>query len=488
MIRHTRIKAIQAAICSLLMSTTCAAWWAAPTQAPQEVYRDLMPMGQNFPGSPPADAERISRTLHFSQHPGKFQLLRLCYPPQHRRSTGLYRAPDDAPLTINLHSATGKHSAILRVGAHRNTPNQHRPEKATSWTYLEKGVQVFTPKTSGLIYIESGVGLSGTFDVTISGAVKAPWFKTGRDNLAQWQNEIRYYPAPWAELEGQHAILTLPSAMIRDLDDPTGVIAFYDTVVQDVNALVGLSEQAEDARDRAPDLPFRFVLDSAFTKTRVYAISGYPISLNWITFNDPFVWLTPEHPQTRAALLHELGHNYEPQFYRAEPPGAQQAFADLINYGYQSREGYWFLADLTDPGGRYRRDFYYAYFPYYYLSRFIYTEPPRRSTYVPGVWGDDRNAFWAEKHAFMIQLVRRLSHEFIADFYREFRHTPENALPDSNDPQARTDYFFETLCKVTHKDLTGFFKNWHVPVSQDAYQRVADKGYTVPAWSGHDGL
>ncbi|MCY4473642.1 MAG: M60 family metallopeptidase, partial [Kistimonas sp.] len=471
----------------LLMSSTSAAWWATP--APQELYRNLMPMGQNFPGSPPADTERISRTLHFTQHPGNFDLLRLRRAPGHRRSTGLYRAPDDAPLTISLDSVTGNLSAILRVGAHRNTPNQqHLPEREISGTLLAEGVQVFTATTSGLIYIESGVGFSGAFDITISGAVKAPWFKTGRDNLAQWQNEIRYYPAPWAELEGQHAILTLPSAMIRDLDDPTGVIAFYDKVVQDVNALVGLSEQAEDARDRAPDLPFRFVLDSAFTKTRVYAISGYPISLNWITFNDPFVWLTPEHPQTRAALLHELGHNYEPKSYRAEPPGAQQAFADLINYGYQSREGYWFLADLTDPGGRYRRDFYYAYFPYYYLSRFIYTEPPRRSTYVPGVWGDDRNAFWAEKHAFMIQLVRRLSHEFIADFYREFRHTPENALPDSNDPQARTDYFFETLCKVTHKDLTGFFKNWHVPVSQDAYQRVADKGYTVPAWSGHDGL
>ncbi|MCY4472479.1 MAG: M60 family metallopeptidase [Kistimonas sp.] len=485
MIRDTKTKAIQAAIFSLLMSST----YAVCSTPPQEVHQDLMPMDQNFPGSPPANAERISRRLHFAQHPGNFDRLRLHSPPGLWRSTGLYRAPDDAPLTINLHSVTGKRFAILRVGAHKNTPNQHRPERATSGILLPEGIRVFTPTTSGLIYIKSGVGLSGAFDITISGAVKAPWFKTGRDNLAQWQNDIRYYPAPWAELEGRHAILTLPSAMIRDLDDPTGVIAFYDKVVEDVNALMGLSEQAEDARDRAPDLPFRFVLDPAFTGTNINAVSGYPISLNWVAYKDPFVWLTPEHPQARSTLLHELGHNYESELFLAEPPGAQQAFANLINYGYQSREGYWFLGHRSNRHGRYSNDFHCAYSPlFFYLFPFVYGAQPRWSTHGLGVWADDNEFFQEERHAFMIQLVRRLSHEFIADFYREFRHTPENALPDKNDPQARTDYFFETLCKVTHKDLTGFFKNWHVPVSQDAYQRVADKGYTLPAWSGHDGL
>ncbi|MCY4473641.1 MAG: hypothetical protein OXC07_12615, partial [Kistimonas sp.] len=62
MVSNIRIQTLCACLCGLLMSSTSAAWWATP--APQELYRNLMPMGQNFPGSPPADTERISRTLH----------------------------------------------------------------------------------------------------------------------------------------------------------------------------------------------------------------------------------------------------------------------------------------------------------------------------------------------------------------------------------------------------------------------------------------
>ena len=65
-------------------------------------------------------------------------------------------------------------------------------------------------------------------DFTITGAVKAPWFKLGRDSQEHWRETLRHEPAPWADLEGDHAVLTLPSIRIRDLDDPTPIIRFYD--------------------------------------------------------------------------------------------------------------------------------------------------------------------------------------------------------------------------------------------------------------------
>ena len=88
----------------------------------------------------------------------------------------------------------------------------------------------------------------------------------------------------------------------------------------------------------------------------------------------------------------------------------------------------------------------------------------------------------------MMHLVMHLSHSFIAELYGRFRHTPSEALPDRNNPQQKTDFFFELLCDTVHQDLTAFFRNWRVPVSPQAYERVADKGFRVPAWLRHDEL
>ena len=495
MFNNMKIQTFLSCICSLLMSTTCAAIW--PFSSPEDAYRHLMPMGENFPGFPSADAERVSRTIHVCQPPRDFAPLRLSIPPMHWQSTGLYRVPGE-PVTVMMHSASGNLPAserpFLRIGAHVKSLSKGWPatrvSHASDGFRLQEGTQQQDRGvTSGLIYIQFVATGAEEVDISISGAVKAPWFKLGRDSLKQWQNDIRHYPAPWAELEGKHAILTLPSVMIRDLDDPAEVIGFYDKIVEDVNALVGLHENADDQRDRAPDLPFRFVLDSAFPHANVLATSGFPITLNWIGYGDPFVWLTPGDQQVRSVLLHELGHCYESDNRLVEPPGAEEAFANLIEYGYQSREGYWFLAQrpakvLFNNYG----DFLYSYFtilahPLFWASTYLMPE-----WFDSRIWVDGGYVSWMPKNAFMIQLVIHLSHKFIADFYREFRHTPSNELPDAKDPQAKTDYFFETLCKVTQQDLTRFFENWFVPVSKEAYQRVSEKSYPIPAWLLHDEL
>ena len=72
--------------------------------------------------------------------------------------------------------------------------------------------------------------------------------------------------------------------------------------------------------------------------------------------------------------------------------------------------------------------------------------------------------------------------------YSRVRQMPQEALPDKDDPQQKSDFFFELLCDLARQDLTLYFVKWQVPVSAEAYQRVADKGYEVPAWLRHDGL
>ncbi|GEM_PF-1018152 len=497
---NTRTRKMGVCLCSLLLFATGVAECAFSSQ--EQRYQYLMPMGENFPGYPPADAERVSQTIHFALQPEGLSQLRLHHPPEHWQSTGLYRVPGE-PVRVTVRPAEGNRPDVmpkLRVGIHRLRKNvldrvmskfgganaddvsvSRRASRASHSFTLRQGEQQDSGLASGLIYMESSQTGTEAFEVTLAGAVRAPWFKIGRDSLIQWQNDIRYYPAPWAELEGRHAILTLPSAMIRQMADPTAIIAFYDQMVKDVQNLIGLSENAEDERDRAPAVPWRFVLDPILSDTPFAAVSGYPVAINWVAYANPYIWITPEMPIVRTTLLHELGHNHEPVEKLFELPGTREVFAELMNYGYQSSTGYRVIGiqKLKGLKAYTAKEILYAYLPL--LSHLFHS-------YDSHIWGEDPYHGIAQKKAFMINLVRHLSHEFIAELYSNFRHTPADQLPDKNNQQQKTDYFFEMLCDISRQDLTRFFQQWDVPVSQDACQRVAEKNYPMPPWSGHDEL
>ena len=373
------------AVCLLcgLASVSSKAWWQAASE-PREQYRHLMPMGPDFPGIPLPGAERVTQTIRFALHPRDLSDLRLDCHPRNRQGTGLYRVPGE-PVTVSVRRVDEEPQALARgrgkrpqllIGAHPWLPlpeedRQHGDAaSARQWLPLLEDRQKDKGGASGLIYIDAGARGHEVFDITIEGAVRAPWFKLGRDTQEHWRKTLRHAPAPWAELEGDRAILTLPSSMIRDLEDPEPIIRFYDQIVQDVNTLVGLSDSAQDLRDRSPDLPFRLVLDPALSlpaTQNIAAASGYPVLLNWIHAGDPWIWLQPDSPQVRALVLHELGHNYEPVDQLFEPPGAVEAFADLIQYGWQSRAGYTLLGSRTGWPG-FKDDMYYAWLPLIRLS------------------------------------------------------------------------------------------------------------------------
>ncbi len=452
---------------------------------PEQTYQHLMPAGDEFPGRVPKEAERITKTIRFSLHPRNFSELRLSCPPKNSQSTGLYRLPGE-PVTFKAEPVSGSSlgsTLFIRIGAHtdclKDIPlsERKRVSRASDRMSLQKKVLHDRDLASGLIYLESDSTGTDSFNITISGAVKAPWFKLGRDSPAQWLDEIRYYPAPWAELEGEHTILTLPSAMIRDLDDPVAVVTAYDQLVKDANALVGLSPDASEAVDKAPDLPFRFVMDIQ-TQFNDRSHSGYPIVLWWLEDGNPMQYLDLSYIRAWNLLRHELGHNYEPADTAFEPPGARQAFADLFISAYRYNSGYWFVdGEITD-------DMLYYYAPVFSYLWDIFSAITKR--YDSTLWNPDMDVMQPKKSAFIMTLLTSLTSKPITELYRQFRRLPEEKLPHLQ--QEKTDYFFESLCEHSGQDLTLLFKSWLVPVSPEAYQRVSEKDYRHPRWLYHDGL
>ena len=469
----------------LMVQTPCFGW--SLFNDPEQMYQHIMPSGDAFSGTVPDNIERINKTILFSLHPRNFSELRLSEPPRNSKSTGLYcvkREPvmirvqpaDDNQLTPDLYLSVGSHSDRL---SHLPKAERKRPDRSRITIPLAISHTVsFSSPLSGLVYLMSDDTGTDSFEIALTGVVKAPWFKLGRDSLEQWQSEIRYYPAPWAELEGEHTKLTLPSAMIRDLDDPVSVVLAYDEVIKTSNALVGLSPDADEMVDTAPDLPFHFVLDiQPSTRTRSHA--GYPIVLYWLHYGDPFRFIDPDTICSDHLIRHEVGHNYEPYNRAFEPPGAAQAFANFFFYGYRYQSGYWFICDFWSG------DAVYYYLPlierYWDFSFFVFGYGFDSST-----WNQDPDIMTPKKEAFMLILVTELSTEPMTKLYQDFRRLPGELIP--NQPQEKTDYFFENLCRITGQDLTLLFRSWRVPVSSAAYQRVLQKKYEHSRWLYHDGF
>ena len=80
-------------------------------------------------------------------------------------------------------------------------------------------------------------------------------------------DRIRTRPAPWAELETGKVVLTLPSSVVRDLDDPADVMDFWDDVMDCCAELAAISPERER--------PERYVADVQISAGYMHA--GYPI-------------------------------------------------------------------------------------------------------------------------------------------------------------------------------------------------------------------
>ncbi|HIB49902.1 MAG TPA: hypothetical protein EYO40_01205, partial [Phycisphaerales bacterium] len=191
-----------------------------------------------FPGTVDASFPRVREDLQLDSSVGGWQ------------STGMYVCPGEK-LTINIKSGSSDNWSI-RIGCHKDTlwhkGTWTRWPAITHVKKLEQHLEIVTP-WGGLVYFESQKGAS-KLEVVISGIVKAPFFDvTGTST--DWKIE-RNNPAPWAEIKGHHMILSVPSAAVRNLDNPEDVAKFWDTVVRSHCELAGIE---------VPSRPERFVAD-----------------------------------------------------------------------------------------------------------------------------------------------------------------------------------------------------------------------------------
>ncbi len=252
------------------------------------------PAAAAYPGLPPADAPRGSRAL----------TVNLDVPRWH--STGLYAAAGE-PVTVRLPPGAERLGLRLRVGSTTCDNTRHdtwtRAPKVDLEVALKTNTLAVTSPFGGLLYVvvpDTVDAPERTVKVTLGNASRAAWFKAGRDTTDAWRASLRSSPAPWAELESDKIILTVPADSVRALDDPAALLRFWESVADLDAKLTALPATRRSAE--------RFVCDTQLCAGWMHA--GYPLMIPTVTAKE-MVDLQTLKTKGDWGFFHELGHNHQ---------------------------------------------------------------------------------------------------------------------------------------------------------------------------------
>lgn len=245
-------------------------------------------------GAVPPGAPRVQRTVTVQSSLCRWQ------------ATGLYAAPGEV-VTVTLPAAYTGEGFLVRISGHVDNISGR-----SSWSRVPYGVarSFAADSTSfqvasafgGALYVDVGSEPPSArgipdFDITIDGAVEAPLFVLGQTTDAAWIASLRDHPAPYAELVSRHLAISLPAAVIRDLDVPTALMTYWDQVVA-AQDYVGALEPFRCG-------PERFNLDVQISVGYLHA--GYPIQ-GPVSTAAGLVDLSNLLANGNWGYFHELGH------------------------------------------------------------------------------------------------------------------------------------------------------------------------------------
>ncbi len=412
------------------------------------------PRAKDFPGEVPQDAPRVTRTIKLGPQKAvagpsrSFRARRL----SKWHSTGLYAAPGQT-ITLTVPEDALDKGLQVRIGCHKDRlrDSKRREPVITTSDPLAEATGTAANQFGGSIYIDvpQNVDLR-PISIKIEGAVLAPHFILGQTRLEDWRSEIRNRPAPWAELETRKIVLSVPSAVIRDLDDPRSLMEFWDGVMDAQAALAMIPTK----RAR----PGRMVADIQISAGYMHA--GYPIMMQ---LRSAKVLTNLEQLKNNAhgdvwGFFHELGHNH--QDYAWTFRGASEVTCNL--------------------------------FTLYCMEKLCHNQNPRREVskkfrqsrirrHIEG--GADFNA-WMRDPFLALQMYMQLQEAFgweaFQKVFAEYRELPRDQRPRSDDD--KRDQWLVRFSKTAGKNLGPFFEGWGVPTSKEARESIAD----LPTWMPDD--
>ena len=267
----------------------------------------------------------------------------------------------------------------------------------------------------------------------------------------QGRARIRNLPGPWAELGTPKVVLTVPSAAIRDLDDPAALLQFWDRVLD------GAADLA--ARPRERQRAERYVADLEISAGAMH--SGYPIMTHLDSAAD---MVSLERMQKgQWGLFHELGHNHQNRDWTFA--GTGEVTVNLFSlYLCETLCGKPWHAAWGGNVGRSKQRL------------------PKVLAESKAPWGGDGDgkADLSLRLLMYSQLQQQFGWDAFTRCFAAYRALPAAERP--RDEDGKRDQWLVRFSRTVGKDLGGFFTTWGVPTSDAARASLSD----LPAWMPAD--
>jgi hypothetical protein len=432
-------------------------------------HRDLLDgykfgSSANFPGplDPPADPQQSHTVPVNGSFPDSFGRDTQQWTLPARKPTGCYLAPGTI-ATVTVPPSLVDRGYQVRVGAHSWDLSHRRwvrrLDRSTILYDLDRPTIKVASPLGGGIYIEVPMlADAGVADVTVTGAVRAPYFSAKSfhtTSLAEWRDTERHHPAPWADFQSDKFMMQVPTSWIYALDDPATLMADWDAAMDAMNDLMGFPHlRGKETMYPQVDVLFR---------SSVHA-PGYPsVNVTDNPNNDRGGY--HNHHLVRGPRsasdyeFHEQGHAYFfPKF-----GGETESAVNLHHVAVQHRK---FRVGLDQAFAGSRG---FAGNPHRTLDNTavtwmtVFNFSPRE---VPMATGE--KAYQLKGHAKFVDIARLFGWEGLGDFWLSFNRDDEDGTSYSTD----TDSMLLRLCECVGEDIRPLFHFWGIhpadPAALDA--------------------
>ena len=409
---------------------------------------------QDLYGSIPEDAERVTGVAEIN--PRRVRM----------HSTGFYAAPGEV-VVVEVPEEWTDRGLKIRISGHRDTiPLKKallRTPRSPSRVFPVNKAQTEVAATyGGAIYIDTGNAPidADPFLVNFQNALPAPIYVHGKTTLDDWQNLQRNHPAPYAELVGRKVAISFPAEWIRELDDPSSLMDYWDGVV-------GLHDQLGGFTDLRK-MPERINVDCQISVGLFHA--GYPTQGPQSQCRG-VVDLPKLNSTGNWGWFHELGHEAQRRPDKSWSWNNPYTFDGSIEVTVNLFSAHAFdQLEMRDRKG-------------WTWTAMEEAVEERASTFLAkGKTYAEGNA--AEKLAMHLQI----RYAFGWDVYRkvlagysQLQDEAPSQLPTTE--QEERDAWLVRMSQATGRNLAPFYgKVWGIPLSPEAINAVAD----LPPWSGVD--
>ncbi|XP_043974773.1 TRPM8 channel-associated factor homolog [Gambusia affinis] len=280
--------------------------------------------------------------------------------------------------------------------------------------------------------------------IVVQEAIIAPYYKSGVTKEADWSS-LRKAPAPWAEMEFENIILTVPSHIIRDLENVLAVEKLWNAIMKGVADLAVIPQKLIRKE--------RIVADVQISAGWMH--SGYPIMMHSSIGAELF---NPQAARTKGLWgeIHELGHNQQRRPWEF-PPHTTEATCNL-----------WSVYVHEEVLGLDRAK-----------AHDSVTAASRKRSVEEYVKRGKKLSDWKVWTA--LETYLQLQEKFGWGAFKKVFAAYHDMTNHPNDNEGKMNLYAETFSRAVNMNLTGFFKAWGWPIQIATEEKLSN----LPLWSNH---